>query len=59
MRSKVLLLLGLVYFLVFTTLTQAAQQKTNIEDDVEGSANMDNPDDEDFPEVGSFSFNLL
>lgn len=50
MKPRLLLLLGLVYLCISLTYVEAAQ-KENPDDDVEGSANLDNPDDEDFAGV--------
>jgi hypothetical protein len=53
MRLRLLLLLGVLSILAITSTAQAAKKGA---DDIEGSANIDNPDDEDF-EVDSFKIN--
>lgn len=56
MRLRFLLILGIASIFVLSTTVDAAQKSQN--DDVEGSANIDNPDDEDFDGGVCFSSNF-
>lgn len=51
MKPRRVLLLALVCLFVSVVFVEAAQQQQKTEDDVEGSANIENPDDEDFADV--------